>query len=98
MNSLFQQEDGYRNTSKQMRVITILLVIFLLILGFYIGGYFAWSDIYRGRFNGRSMKIRLFDTKWELTFWQPLVKIEQLVRKSDFYGQVRSGASLPPAE
>ena len=70
----------------------------LLALILYVAGYFTLSNVYRGRFKGQVIEIRLFQEEWQLSLWQPLVRIEKLIRRGDFYGQVHRGASLPPAD
>ncbi len=74
-----------------------VLVFSLVLLTVYAGGYFALSTIFVGRFNKRTIKIRLFDSNWQVVTWQPLIRLEQMIRKDAFYGQVWSGASLPPS-
>jgi hypothetical protein len=61
----------------------------------YVGAYFAVSEPYHATFGGVQMTFRLFDQKWELQFWRPMLIIEEHLRRDEFFGQVRGGAALP---
>ena len=71
---------------------------FILLMGFlYVAGYWGCTRVFVGEFSGSTIKIRLFEHAWQLRAWAPLVWLEQSLRTDEFYGQVHSGASLPPA-
>lgn len=65
----------------------------------YFIGYFLVSEIYVGNFSGNRIKIRLFEKYATFYFYQPMIKIEKVIRNirnEEFYAQTHNGASLPP--
>jgi len=77
---------------------TKLLIAFAVCMILYTGSYLGFTKIYDGMFEGSCMRIRLFPNSFAAVLWTPLLQVEQSLRYGEFYGQVRSGASLPPAE
>jgi hypothetical protein len=82
---------------KKIKNTKICLVISLFFICVYVVSYFGISDMYIGEFSGEIIKIRLFCRKFDLSFYRPMIYLEEKLRKGTFYVQVRSGASLPPA-
>ena len=62
----------------------------------YVTLYFVCSDIYRGQTLGERMTLRVFQHRFALRVWVPLLKAEELLRREKFYGHVANGGSLPP--
>lgn len=73
---------------------------FMIGLISYVGLYFIATEVFRGRMDGTVYRIRLFHSPCHQRFFQPVLSLEALIRSSEaeFSGQVRDGASLPPAE
>lgn len=85
-------------SKKQMVLISSIASALLLI---YICSYFMSTEMFYGQFGEDIIDIRLFKSKSHYAIYWPCVQIEEIMktdRKSDyrFYGQVHSGASLPP--
>jgi hypothetical protein len=70
--------------------------LLLLMVAGYMGLYFGRSKLHRGQFHGVRITIRVFEDRFALRVWAPLLKMEQMLQKEEFYGQIASGASLPP--
>ena len=64
----------------------------------YVFSYFVNSKIFHGMVDGKPLKIRVFKHPIDTKIWFPLLEIEKLLTPQEFYWQVRSGASLPPAD
>ncbi len=69
------------------------------LLGVDVAVYLLSTEVFHGHFAGDRLRIRLFQSVWHARVFRPLLIVEQRLRPSDpgFYGQVRSGASLPPS-
>ena len=72
-------------------------LLLLAVIASYAIAYLGMSDVYVGRFEGQRITIRLFETGREQAIWKPCLWIEGFLRRSEFHGQVRGGASLPPS-
>ena len=84
---------------KRSYAICIKLSLFFgVTLGAYVGSYLLFTTVYYGAFEGERMRIRLFPNSYTADMWWPLLRMEQAVRRGEFYGQVKSGASLPPLD
>ena len=66
----------------------------------YVSGYFLSTTVYYGKFGVDRYDIRLFNNSFHKAAFEPLLILEKSLHDSDpaFSGQVRSGASLPPAD
>lgn len=84
------------NLKNTIRSAKVVLVISIFCVSIYSISYFAVSDIFVGEFSGETMRIRLFQRKFDLRFYRPMIYFETQLRQGPFYAQVRSGASLPP--
>jgi hypothetical protein len=72
----------------------------LALFGVYFGVYLATTEVFHGRLGDTRYRIRLFRSTWHQRIFTPILMTEQSLRpgEPEFSGQVRSGASLPPAE
>jgi hypothetical protein len=72
----------------------------LALLGVYLAAYLLSTEVFHGRLGGTHYRIRLFRSVWHQRIFIPLLATEQRLRPADpeFYGHVRSGASLPPPD
>jgi hypothetical protein len=70
------------------------------IFGVYLAAYLISTEVFHGHLGDTRYRIRLFQSVWHRRIFIPLLTIEQWVRPAnpEFYGQVRSGASLPPCD
>ena len=68
--------------------------------GLCLAAYLLSTEVWRGQMGESRYRIRLFRSTWPLRAFEPLAAAEQRLRPAtpEFYGQVRYGASLPPAE
>ena len=69
---------------------------FAAAIAIYVALYFVCSDIYHGQMLGERMTFRVFQHRFALRVWAPLLKAEELLRPEKFQGHVANGASLPP--
>jgi hypothetical protein len=75
--------------------VKIALFSTLIVSSVYLVGYFVLCDIFVVTFQRTPMTFRLYDHEWERQLYCPLIYVESALRRGEFYGQTRSGASLP---
>jgi hypothetical protein len=75
----------------------LTVFVALTIVGGYLGAYFLSTEVRQGTIDGETVKIRLFRSNSHLSAFRPLLGLETLLTH-DVSGQVRGGASLPPAD
>jgi hypothetical protein len=69
----------------------------VLALTVYVALYFRYSKVYHCQLGIDQMTLRVFKRSSAMWVCSPLLKIEQALRREEFYGHIANGASLPPA-
>lgn len=63
-------------------------MILLLTLCSYVALYFRCSNTYSFKIGGPAKTLRVFEHRFAVYLWAPLLKIEGMTRREEFEGRV----------
>jgi hypothetical protein len=87
------------NSKRGTEILTWTLSL-LAVPVLYVAAYVLSTEVFCGRLGDTRYRFRLFRSVWHQRIFTPLLSTESALRPADpeFYGHVRNGASLPPAD